>query len=105
MLTIPSNALSKGICGRSAADKLRSLSELRLQIFASGVQHVPRNIKSDDPAIGQSVQKLGSQTSSAAAGIKQRFIATQLQTRHYFFPPTDLRPRKPMVVRRVPLAE
>ena len=85
--------------------KLRSLSELRLQIFASGVAACSAKHQERRPGHRAGRAELGGQTSSAAAGIKQRLIATQLQTRQYFFPPADLRPGKPMVFRRVPLAE
>ena len=84
--------------------KLHSFVESRLQEFARGSQHILRNIKRDDAAIGQGFQQIGSETPRAAAGIKQRLVPTQLQACQDLLPPADLRSGQAMVLGRVPLA-
>ena len=59
-------------------DKSHSLVELRLQEFAGGSQHILRDIKRDDAAMGQGLQQIGSQTASAAPRVEQRLVSTQL---------------------------
>jgi hypothetical protein len=73
-------------------------------MFARGSEHVLGEIDADNTAMRQGFEQVGCEASSAAAGIEQRFIAAQRETRENFLAPTDLRAGEAMVDRRVPFA-
>ncbi len=80
-----------------------AISKLR-EMLARRSQHVLREVHSDHAPARQGLKQVCGETSGAASGVEHDFIAAQPKPRQNFLAPANLRPRKPVVHARIPLA-
>ncbi len=72
-------------------------------MIACRVEHVLREIDTDNSTARQGFEQLGRQAAGPAAGIEYEFVTAQIQPRQDLLSPTHLRGGKTMVDLRIPL--
>lgn len=86
------------------SDEFNPIAELRMQALARMEDHVAREIKTNNTTFGKIFEKQSGQLSRAATSIEDAFITAQAKFAQDALSPLKLRSRKPVILRRVPLA-
>jgi hypothetical protein len=69
-----------------AGKEIQAIAKIRRQMLARRLQHILRKVDPDDASAWQGIKQLGSEASSAAAGVENSFISTKLQASRTFLP-------------------